>query len=121
MRTFALALLAAVAAAVAKSAAGPVVASKLVSFINLEAATSSKTTTVTVGGEVIFADEATADQDDIGELAVCWATETDKKYFCVMASFQQLNNASGNVQTAKITPHGFSATVKPVVDDFVDA
>merc|ERR1712037_631311 len=60
--------------------------------ISLEAATSTKTTTVTVGGEVTFAAAATANQNDIAELAVCFATEKDKHYFCALGSFQQITN-----------------------------
>ena len=76
---------------------------------------------VTVGGVVIFAAAATTNQDDIGQLAVCFDTEADKKYFCGMASFQQLNIVDNSNQTAKITSHGFSTTTKPVVADFSDA
>lgn len=121
MRTFALALLAAVAAAAAATADGPAVASNLTTKISLEAATSTKTTTVTVGGEVTFAAAATANQNDIAELAVCFATEKDKHYFCALGSFQQLTNANGDAWTAKITPNAFTATTAPAAADFSDA
>jgi hypothetical protein len=121
MRTFALALLAAVAAAAAKSATGPAVASNLTTTISLEAATSTKTTTVTVGGEVTFAAAASTNQNDIAELAVCYATEKDKHYFCALASFQQLTNANGDAWTAKITPNAFTATTAPAAADFTNA
>merc|ERR1719510_422968 len=111
MRTFALALLAAVAAAAAATADGPAVASNL----------TTKISTVTVGGEVTFAAAATANQNDIAELAVCFATEKDKHYFCALGSFQQLTNANGDAWTAKITPNAFTATPAPVVGDFSDA
>jgi len=121
MRTFALALLAAVAAAAAAEATGPAVNSNLTSKINLEAATKTKTTTVTVGGSVTFAAAATADEDDTAELTLCYATETDKKFFCALATFEQINNANGDAQTAKITPRAFSSTSKPVAGDFTAA
>ena len=87
MRTFAPALLAAVAAAAAKEITGPPVGSDMTTKINLEASTSTKTTSVTVGGEATLAAVAANNKTDQGDLAVCFAQETDKKYYCASMTF----------------------------------
>jgi len=121
MRTFALALLAAVAAAAAKEATGPAATGKATTKINLEAATSTKTTTVTVGGEVTFAAKAADGKTDQADLAVCFAHTTDTLYYCAAGTFTQAADAGGNAYTAKVTMNAVSIAAKPVVGDFTDA
>ena len=121
MRTFALALLAAVAAAAAKEVTGPAVGAVMTSKINLEAATSTKTTTVTVGGEATYAAVAANGKNDQADLAVCFAQETDKAYYCAAATFVQLADAGGNVYTATVNINVLKSTTKPAAADFSDA
>ena len=121
MRTFALALLAAVAAAAVKEATGPAVGSDLTTKINLEASTTTKTTSVTVGGEVTFAVKAANSKQDTAELAVCFAKEADKEYYCAAAAFVQTADAQGSVYGATANINVLKSTAKPAATDFSDA